>query len=231
MKRSSEPRSDATIDMADAIRDSDGDIEYPERFSSGGIQARREQVWKFLSRRVPQTVMAELLGVSRRTISTDVKWWKEQCQGYVKQLRENPKAADADIGMTAMRLEGMSQFAMHEAQLATGTLKNQFINTAIRAEETRSDLLIKTGGLPKAGEDIRVNHNIKATFAAQLGEDSPLATLDDPSSRRRVLSAAEQILRLTSKKRIRNKDDDPIIILDGPIDDGPITIEGQVKDS
>jgi hypothetical protein len=229
-KRTSEKRTDKTLDMADAIREHEGDVEFPERYADAGIQARREQVWKFLARRVPQTVMAELLGVSRRTVSSDVRWWKEQCQGYVEHLRDNPEAASADIGLTALRLEGMAQFAMNEAQLAgSGTLKNQFINTAIRAEETRSGLLIKTGALPKAGEDIRVSHNIKATFSAKLGTDSPLASLDDPSSRRRVLSAAEQILRLTTRKKFRSDDDDdmPIVILDEP---EAIEIEGRVKD-
>ena len=224
--------SDRTIDMADAIRESEGEPELPERYAEDGIRQRREQVWKFLSRRVPQTVMADLLGVSRRTISADVRWWKDKCQGYVETLKKSPGAANADIGLTALRLEGMAQYAMNEAQVAkSGQLRNLFINTAIKAELSRSNLLVNTGVLPKAGEDVRIQHSVKATFAAKLGEDSPLSTLDDPSSRRRVLSAAEQILKISHKKRGTRDDDEdmPIVILD----DQPeqiIEIEGLVKD-
>lgn len=33
-----------------------------------------------MARRVPQAAMAKLLGVSRRTIYEDVKWWRWYCQ-------------------------------------------------------------------------------------------------------------------------------------------------------
>jgi hypothetical protein len=227
-KRSSEERSDKMLSMAENIRAKE-DIEYPERYTQEGIAKRREMVWKYMARRVPQTVMAELLGVSRRTIYTDVQWWQEQCQGYIKKLKEDPAAAEADIGLTAMRLEGMAQMAMNEAELAqSGQNKSMFMNNAMRAENSRIDLLVRTGIYPKAGEDVRHHHTVKATFSAKLGDDSPLASLDNPSSRRRVLTAAEQILRLTTKKNGTSDDDMPIVILDDPQPE-TIDITGQVK--
>lgn len=228
-KRTSEKKSDATLEMAEALREEDGDYDLPERYSSDGIAKRREQVWKFLARRVPQTVMADLLGVSRKTINADVKFWKERAQEYIEEIKKDPVAASADIGMTAMRLEGMAQIAMNQAELQeSGQNKNLFLNTAIRAEGMRADILTKTGVWPKAGEDIRVSHNIKATFAAKMGEDHPLASLDNPSSRRKVLSAAEKILKLTSKKG-QSDDDMPFVILDD--DTEIIDIQGKVKES
>lgn len=218
-KRTSEPRSEKTLDRAEAIREEEGDLDFPERYAQDGIQQRREQVWKFLARRVPQTVMAELLGVSRRTITADVKWWKDQCQDYVDRLKKDPAAANTDIGLTALRLEGMAQMAMNEAEMAKSSqMKNVFMNTAIKAEVSRSNLLISTGVLPKAGEEIRVRHDISATFTAKLGENNPLSTLDDAASRRRVLSAAEHILKLGMAKKLAGADD-------------PTTIDVEVKDA
>jgi hypothetical protein len=229
-KRTSEQRSDQTLDMADAIREAEGEFDLPDRYTADGIAKRREQVWKFMARRVPQTVMADLLGVSRKTINADVKFWRENCQEQVELMKNDPLAASADIGLTAMRLEGMAQRAMNEAELQeSGPSKNLFLNTAMRAEGMRADILTKTGVWPKAGEDIRVSHNIKATFTAKMGEDSPLASLDDPSSRRRVLTAAEQILKLTTKKGLSD-DDLPFVILDDDDDPRTIDIDAQVKD-
>jgi len=181
------------------IRTQEGDVDLPERYSKDGIAERREHVWKFMARRVPQTVMAELLGVSRRTIYEDVQWWKQQCQEHMERVKEDPQAAAADIGLTSLRLEGISQASLNDYELArTAQLKNLFLNTAIKAEKVRADLLVQTGFWPKSGEDVRIHQQIDATFTAKLGsvgDDSPLRALDSADSRRKVLDAAELILK------------------------------------
>jgi hypothetical protein len=198
-RRSNEHRTQNTLDKAAMIRTQDGDIDSPERYSKDGIAERREHVWKFMARRVPQTVMAELLGVSRRTIYEDVQWWKRQCQSHMELVKEDPQAAAADIGLTALRLEGISQAALNDYELArTAQMKNLFLNTAIKAEKTRGDLMVQTGFWPKAGEDIRIHQTMDATFTAKLGtvgDDSPLKALDQADSRRKVLDAAELLLK------------------------------------
>lgn len=198
-KRTSETRTDKTLDKAAMIREKDGDPGLPERYSKDGIAERREHVWKFMARRVPQTVMAELLGVSRRTIYEDVQWWKTQCQEHMERVKEDPQAAAADIGLTSLRLEGISQAALNDYELARTTqLKNLLLNTAIKAEKTRADVLVATGFWPKAGEDVRIHQHIDATFTAKLGtvsDDSPLRVLDSADSRRKVLDAAELLLK------------------------------------
>ncbi len=208
-KRTSEQRTDATLDKAAVIQDKDGAIDTPERYSQDGIAERREHVWKFLSRRVPQTVMATLLEVSRRTIYEDVQWWKRQCTEHMARVKDDPESAAADVGLTALRLEGISQAALNDYELArTGQLKVNFLNTAIKAEKTRSDMLVQTGFWPKAGEDIHIHQRIDATFTAKLGsasEDSALRVLDSADSRRKVLSAAELILKLSAQ---RHKDEE-----------------------
>lgn len=214
-KRTSEERSDKTLERAEMIRQEEGDLSFPERNSKDGIAERREHVWKFMSRRVPQTVMAELLGVSRRTIYEDVQWWKQRCQEHIKRIQDDPDYAATDIGLTAMRLEGIAQAAMNDYELArTGQLKNLCLNTAIKAEKTRADMMMSAGVWPKAGEDIRVSHNIDATFTAKLGvanEASPLNALDQPASRRKVMSAAELILKLAAEKKAKKDKNVPIV--------------------
>jgi hypothetical protein len=209
-KRTSEQRSDSTLNEADRIRQKNGAISAPERYSQDGIAERREHVWKFLARRVPQTVMAELLDVSRRTIYEDVQWWKRQCQDHMERVKDDPDAAAADVGLTALRLEGISQAALNDYELArTATMKNNFLNTAIKAEKTRGDILVQTGFWPKAGEDIRIHQSIDATFTAKLGtldENSPLRALDSADSRRKVLSAAELVLKLSAKRKKEMED-------------------------
>ena len=190
------------MQMVSAIQDAGKAPDLPERYTDDGIDERREHVWKFLARRVPQTVMAKILGVSRRTISNDVKYLKGECKDYAHALKNDPAAAGTDIGLTALRLEGIAQAAMGDYELArTAQHKNLFLNTAIKAETARSTLLISTGILPKAGEDVRITHALKATFAATMGEESPLATLDQPDSRRKVLSAAKKLLALSADRQ------------------------------
>ena len=200
-RRTKETYSEKTMKMATMIESSRGDADLPERFTEDSITERREHVWKFLARRVPQTVMAKILGVSRRTISTDVKHLKNECKDFVHELKNDPDAAGTAIGLSALRLEGIAQAALGDYELAaTAQMKNLFLNTAIKAETARATLLIATGVLPKAGEDVRVTHNLKATFASKLGDDNPLATLDKPDSRRKVLSVAEKLLRLSADR-------------------------------
>lgn len=177
----------------------EGAIDNPERYTQDGIAERREHVWRFMVRRVPQTVMAKLLNVSRKTIVDDVRYLEEQRGDYMNRVKNNPDIANMDIGMTTMRLEGISQSAMGDYELAKTTqIKNLCLNTAIKAEDTRTKILVNSGILPKAGEDMRITHNHKGSFTDKLGEDSPLAVLDDPSSARKILSAAEKILKLSA---------------------------------
>jgi len=215
-RRSNEERTDNTLKKAEMIRTLDGDIDNPERYSKDGIMERREHVWKFMARRVPQTVMAELLGVSRRTIYEDVQWWKQRCKEHLEAVKKDPEAAAADVGLAALRLEGISQAALNDYELArTSQLKNLFLNTAIKAEKTRADMLVQTGFWPKAGEDVRIHQSIDATFTAKLGtdisDDSPLKTLEHADSRRKVLSAAELILKLSAKKTRKDAIDGEVI--------------------
>ncbi|KKL24767.1 hypothetical protein LCGC14_2412060, partial [marine sediment metagenome] len=88
----------------------------------------------------------------------------------LQRVKEDPDCAAADIGLTTLRLEGIAQAALNDYELArTATVKNLFLNTAIKAEKTCADLKIQTGIWPKAGTDVRVHQSLEATFTAKLG--------------------------------------------------------------
>ena len=106
-RRTTEIRTEKTLDMADQIEESEGPVELPERYTQDGITERREHVKRFLARRLPQTVMAELLGVSRRTIYEDVQVVKAGSQEKMEVMQNDPCAAALDIGMASLRMEGI----------------------------------------------------------------------------------------------------------------------------
>ena len=200
-KRSKEKASKKTMKMVNKLKAAGEAPELPERWSSRGIEERREYVAKFYARRVPQTVIAKLLGVSTRTISNDIEYLKKERSEYIEQLMKSQDATFADIGTAAMRLESIAQAALGQYELAkSDRQKNQYLITAIKAETARNALLINTGVLPKAGEDLRITHNAGEPFTSKVGNEHPLSTLDNPASRRRVLEAAEKIINLGAKK-------------------------------
>lgn len=195
--------SDQMQDLATEVLAGEGDdFQPPSRHTQEGIAERRSYVKRWYSRRVPQVVMAKLLGVSRRTIYDDVQQIKEEAQAKVKAIREDPDLADLDIGLTVMRLEGVSAKALAHAELArTDQMRNLFLNTAIKAELGASRLKIDTGILPKVGEEIRVKQDTKITFKAKVGSDSPLSVLDTNVSRRKVMTVVEKLLAIGATKR------------------------------
>jgi len=158
------------------------------------------------------------------TIYEDVQYWKKRCGNQIKRIKANDDDASADIGLTALRLEGIAQAALQDYELAkTPQFRNLFLNTAIKAEKVRADMLVATGVWPKAGEDIRIHQEIDATFTAKLGnlpDDSPLKALDSASSRRKVLDAAELLLK-SGVEKLKNSGEPKKI--EGKVVDKPAT--------
>lgn len=185
--------------MAAEIEAAEGKIKLPHRFTREGIRERREHVWRLYARRVPQTVIAQLLHVSRRTIASDVAWWHEQNRQKVDSIKNDVQTAYADIGDCAHRLQGIAAAAMNDYELArTAQMKNLFLNTATRAELAYIKLMIETGTYPHRQEDVRVTHTSKVTFESKLGEEDPRKALDNPVSRRKVLEVVQRLLQAGS---------------------------------
>jgi len=181
--------------MAREIEARDGKVIIP-RCTQEGIARRREQVWEYLMRGVPKTVMAELLNVSRKTIWEDVLYLRGRAGRETGAIKGDVDKTNQEVGIIAAKLATVADSAMSEYALSSGApAKVRFLDTAVKAHWIRARVLMETGILPRAGEEVKVTSTTEVTFTQKFGDQSPLSTLDDPVSRRKVLAAVENVLR------------------------------------
>jgi hypothetical protein len=187
--------STAACSQAAAIQATEGKLRIPRK-TEEGIARRREQVKEYMMRGVPKVVMAELLNVSCRTIHLDIAAIKERMGERIASTRSSGQKIDQEIGMITGQIEAVANAAMAEYAMAgAGAIKDRFLNTAAKALWIRARLLMETGVLPKAGDSVTVHNKTEVSFKERFGEANPLAALDDPVSRRKVLTAIEAVLR------------------------------------
>jgi hypothetical protein len=180
---------------ADVIRAKEGRLRI-SRNTEQGIARRREQVRDYLMRGVPKVVMAELLGVSRNTIHQDILAIRRSLGHQMESIRGDGAKVDEEVGTIAGQLAKVADSAMSEYAMArTGAIKDRFLNTAAKAHWIRARLLMEVGVLPKAGEQINITSRTEVSFESRFGKESPMSALDDPVSRRKVLTAIESVLR------------------------------------
>lgn len=192
--RTKQPRSQRTIEAAAMIREQEG-RKVISRYSQAGIAKRREQVREYLRRGVAKSVMAELLGVSNKTIFEDIRAIDQAAGQTIRAVKGNPDRTFEEVGRIEGRLQSVADAAMAEYALArTPAAKERFLNVAIKATWTRTRVLMETGVLPRAGEEVKVVHQTEVSFASRYGDDNPLAVLDDSAARRKVLSALDAVL-------------------------------------
>jgi len=197
MARTQEQRSSRTLSMARQIEAERGKI-ILRRGTKEAIARRREHVWKFFLEGTPQTVMAELLQVSRRTIHSDLTFMKAKHGKTLEAIKGNPEKIHQELGVTCARLRHIANQALFQYDTTeTPAAKDRFLNTAIRAEWVRSRLEMEAGVLPKSGEEIRIRTDSKVTFAARLGvENEHLQKIfADPARARKVLDAFERLTK------------------------------------
>lgn len=120
------------------------------RKSKEDIADRRKTVWEMLVRGIPQVVIASTLNVHRNTIANDVKELR-------KQHREQVKDTDVHetLGDSVAKFDEIFKYAMHEYSTADKSReKAQFLEKAISAMDKKTRLLVETGVLPKAAQEI-----------------------------------------------------------------------------
>ena len=195
LPRTKQKQSAQARELANQIRAKEGRVRI-SRGTEEGIAKRREQVRDYLMRGVPKVVMAELLGVSRNTIHQDVLEIRRRLGHQIESIRGNGAKVDEEIGTIAGQLATVANSAMSEYAMArTGAIKDRFLNTAAKAHWVRARLLMEVGVLPKAGEQISITSRTEVSFESRFGKESPMSALDDPVSRRKVLTAIESVLR------------------------------------
>lgn len=171
-----------------------------KKSNAQAIERRRQDVWEMMCEEIPQTEMANLLGVSRGTIALDVKYMKERGAIRVKEMRDKPDHANTEIGMTVQKLDAVTAAAFQSfATAKSGSEKAKFLDIVTKTLSTKTRILQETGYLPKAGIEIRAKVEREPTFAERFGDNSPLAALDNANSRHRLLGLAEKILRLAEQ--------------------------------
>jgi hypothetical protein len=161
------------------------------------IEKRRALVREYLFQGTPYTIIAEMTGVDRRTIEADVAYIRKLSADHIEDMIKSRGAIAGMLGNMMDSLLYIRENAIMEYAAANTEMgKNGFLNTAMKATMSLANVLTTTGILPKAGQDLNIKTDHKITFASRFGEDSPLATLDDEKSRRRVLAAVGKALKL-----------------------------------
>jgi hypothetical protein len=174
-----------------------------KKYTPQAIERRRYDVWEMLCQDIPQTEIAGLLSVARSTVALDVKYWREKAAERVGKIKENPEFANIELGMTVQKLDACTAAAFQEyAAAKSGGEKAKFLDIITKTLSTKTRILQEAGYLPKAGIDIRTRVEHVPAFADRFGEDHPLATLDDPTSRHKLLSLAERIIKLSEKGEV-----------------------------
>jgi hypothetical protein len=120
------------------------------RLSKEQIADRRKTVWEMLVMGVPQVTIAKTLNVHRNTITNDVRELR-------KLHREEVKDTDVHetLGDAVAKFDEIFKYAMQEYSTADKAReKAQFLEKAIAAMDKKTRLLVETGVLPKAAQEI-----------------------------------------------------------------------------
>jgi len=169
-----------------------------KKHTAQAIERRRQDVWDMMCQEVPQTEMADLLGVARSTIALDVKYWRELVHERVNKIKEDPNWTNTELGMTIQKLDSVIAAGFTEyAGAKSGGEKAKFLDIITKTLSTKTRLLQEAGYLPKAGIEIRARVEREPTFEERFGSNNPLKSLDNANSRHRLLSLAEKIIRLS----------------------------------
>lgn len=169
----------------------------PFRKDQAGIERRRQHVWEMFMEGVPQTVMADILHVTRQTISSDLDFMEKRAQGKTHKIKTDLTAAETDIGLTCDKLLSIAEEAMAQAaQSQDPQDKDRYFNTAQRALMNYSKVRVETGIWPKAGIEVRQKVEHQVSFETRFGKESKAKIMDNPAARRRILAVAEGLIKL-----------------------------------
>lgn len=169
------------------------------KHTSQAIEKRRHDVWEMMCEDIPQTEMAKLLNVSRATIALDVKYLKLRAAKRVSKIKDDELHTNVELGTTIKKLDSLTAAAFQEyATAKSGGEKAKFLDIATKTLSTKTRILQESGYLPKAGVEVRHRVEQVPTFSDRFGQDSDLTALDNPTSRHKLLTLAEKILRFSN---------------------------------
>lgn len=140
---------------------------------------RRLEVFRLQMRGIRPTEIARELQVSMKTIRKDRKWLETH-------LREVALNADRfkEIGESMEVLKEIEQEALyHMAETENAHAKNNYLQTAMSAREKRTRLMMDSGIIPKAAEDVNLH----------VGEMAKMSTEELVLRRQKVLAELQEM--------------------------------------
>lgn len=234
-KKKNGKRAQATQGAIDEFREKFDALDNKRtKHTAQAIERRRHDVWEMMCEDIPQTEMAKLLNVSRATIALDVKYLKLQAARKVSRMKDDELHTNVELGTTIKKLDSLTAAAFQEyATAKSGGEKAKFLDIATKTLSTKTRILQESGYLPKAGVEVRHRIEQVPTFADRFGEESALSALDNATSRHKLLSLAERILKFSNVIDVDGKVKEPqgqgphdqppagLIPLDVPDDEDP----------
>jgi hypothetical protein len=165
-------------------------------YTPQAIERRRHDVWEMMCQDIPRAEMAKLLGVSRSLVMLDIKYWRTRGRKRVTRMAEDPLYADMRAGIIDQRIDSVIAAAFQEYSLAKGANdKYKFLDMVNKGLALQIRFLQDSGYLKRAGIDVKHSVDKQISFADRLGPDSPLAELDDASTRYKLLQLAAKIIK------------------------------------
>jgi hypothetical protein len=166
------------------------------RYTQSQIEQRRLSVWEMYCCGQPVAEMAASENVSPKTINRDIQWWQTRL-GLSTAALKDPKTAAMDVGMTAAKLQKLAEDAYVEyAASSNPTFKVRYLEVSGKMLMGRHKVLTDAGFLPKVGHEQEEGFVAKVSFEARFGKDAPQAVFDNHQSRRSVLEAIGDALKL-----------------------------------
>jgi len=122
------------------------------RVSREAISDRRKTVWEMLVRGTPQVVIAKTLNVHRNTITNDVRFLRQLHRVEVKDTDVHEILGDAVAKFDEIFKYAMQEYSTVDKKKTAA--KAQFLEKALSAMDKKARLLVETGVLPKAAQEI-----------------------------------------------------------------------------
>lgn len=163
------------------------------------IEHRRSMVKEMLLRGMTVSSIAKVLGVHRNTVINDVHEVRRQMRLGIKNLDPVQEVADTVEFFQMVAKEAIIQFHGTNKHGA----KNSYLNTALKAIETKMKLLAITGMIPNRGlmdvVDAEVTSERNKTVERKFEKAGIKEILKSPESRRKLLSVMNKLMWLGKK--------------------------------
>jgi hypothetical protein len=184
-----------------------------KRWDENAVRIRRQEVFELhFMQGLEIGTIAEMEGVHRGTISSDVKLLRQE-------LAQELRKADVveEVALAAAKYERLAQMALYEATQARSEVgKSKLLALAHRSYESKNNFLMSTGVLPSRRSQIDLRVHGAIADAEIDGAQSFSELLEDPLRRRQASSFVERLLGANPAMLNVDTGEENVINLDNP---------------